>query len=290
MDDQNKADTDSQSLRERVHQIIFEHDTPAGKFFDVLLLIAIALSVLVVMLESVEPIKKSHGTELAVAEWVFTILFSLEYVLRLWCVDRPVRYARSFFGVIDLLSFLPTYLELIFAGSHYLTVVRVLRLLRVFRVLKMIRYMSEARVLLNALRASRPKIVVFLGTVITLVVIIGTLMYIVEGPRDGTGFTSIPQGVYWAIVTLTTVGYGDIIPLSAAGKMLSAIVMVLGWSIIAVPAGIVTMDIQIEAKRFRPGYQACRSCGFEGHSQGAKFCQDCGAELKAPDTDSGESG
>ncbi|MDF1555021.1 MAG: ion transporter, partial [Deferrisomatales bacterium] len=232
--------------RQRLHQVIFEADTPAGKAFDVVLLWLIVASVVVVMLGSVAEIQARYHPWLVAAEWVFTLLFSVEYALRLVCVLSPLRYARSFFGVVDLMAILPSYLGLLFPGAGSLMVVRSLRLLRVFRVLKLGRYLGEANVLLGALRTSRPKITVFLGTVLTVLVIVATAMYLIEG--EANGFTSIPRALYWAVVTMTTVGYGDIAPHTVPGQTLAAAVMVLGYSIIAVPTGIISSELS-EAKR-----------------------------------------
>jgi voltage-gated potassium channel len=263
------------SFRARLHEVIFEADTRAGKAFDIALMVVIFVSVVTVMLDSVSVIRQQHSRLLFGMEWFFTILFTIEYVLRLSCIGRPARYATSFFGVIDLLAILPTYLSLIFPGTQYLVVIRILRVLRVFRVLKLAQFIAEADTLLTALRASRHKIIVFIFTVFTLVVIFGSLMYLVEG--ESAGFTSIPRGIYWAVVTLTTVGYGDISPKSAVGQAIASIVMVLGFAIIAVPTGIVTAEL---VRADRPvSTQACPQCSGEGHAFGARYCKDCGAAL-----------
>jgi voltage-gated potassium channel len=263
------------NFRARVHEIIFEADTPAGRLFDIGLIIAIVGSVVAVMLDSVTAIRMQHRQALLVIEWFFTIAFTIEYVLRLASIGKPMKYATSFFGLVDLLAILPTYLSIIFPGTHYLIVIRVLRVLRVFRVLKLAQFIAEANTLMSALRASRHKITVFLFTVITLVIVFGSLMYLVEGAD--AGFTSIPRGIYWAIVTLTTVGYGDISPKSSFGQLIAAMVMILGFAIIAVPTGIVTAEI------FRSEHpvstQSCPQCSSEGHEFGARFCKDCGAKL-----------
>jgi len=260
--------------RERVRIIIFEADTPAGKLFDVVLLALIVLSVLAVMLESVESIRAVWGRELRLAEWVFTALFTLEYGVRLVSVTRAWHYARSFFGVVDLLAVLPTYLSLLIPGAHSLLVIRALRLLRVFRVFKLAGYLGEANVLMDALRSSRRKVGVFLGTVLVLVLILGAAMYLVEGPTRG--FTSIPRAMYWAIVTMTTVGYGDIAPQTVLGQVLAAIAMIVGYSIIAVPTGIVSAEL-VHADRITT--RVCPVCLSEGHPRNARFCKDCGAGL-----------
>ncbi len=262
--------------RDKLHEIIFEADTAAGKTFDLILLASIAISVVAVILESVESIRLRFGTVLRAAEWTFTILFTIEYVLRLLAVKKPLAYARSFFGVVDLLAIVPTYLSLLLPGAQTLLVIRAVRLLRVFRVLKLARFLEETRVLGEALRASRHKITVFLGTVLTLVLIVGTLMYLIEG--EANGFDSIPRGIYWAIVTLTTVGYGDIAPTTVPGQMLASIVMILGYSIIAVPTGIVTVELSKATQR-QISTQACPQCSAEGHDADAKHCKYCGARL-----------
>lgn len=260
----------------RLLEIIFEADTPAGKAFDVALLIAIVLSVVTVMLESVAAIKAAYGPLLLTLEWLFTALFTVEYVLRLLSVRRPWRYAVSFFGIVDLIAILPTYASPFVTGTSSLVVIRALRLLRVFRVLKLVHFLGEAAVLHAAIRASLRKILVFLGTVLTLMIIVGTLMYLIEG--EGSGFSSIPQSVYWAIVTMTTVGYGDITPQTTLGKVLASIVMILGYGIIAVPTGIVTVELA-EARKRPLSTQACPDCGADIHDPDARFCKLCGAHL-----------
>lgn len=264
--------------RKTLFEIIFEADTPVGKWFDLVLIVLILLSVLTVMLDSVSSIRAQHGNLLYAIEWAFTIVFTIEYVLRLLCVGRPLRYAVSFFGIVDLLAILPTYLSLLVFGSRYLAVVRVLRVLRVFRVLKLGHHTTEASVLKKALYTSHRKILVFLFVVLTLVVIIGSLMHLIE--RGTNGFTSIPASVYWAIVTLTTVGYGDISPQTGLGQFLAAIVMILGYSIIAVPTGIVTVELsQASQQQRKTNTQACPSCSAEGHDNDAVHCKFCGAKL-----------
>ncbi|TKJ36429.1 MAG: ion transporter [Planctomycetes bacterium B3_Pla] len=262
--------------REVLFEVIFEADTPAGKWFDIVLIITILLSVMTVMLDSVSGIREKHGQLLSSAEWFFTILFTIEYILRLLCVGRPVRYAVSFFGIVDLLAILPTYMSLLLPSSRYLAVVRVLRVLRIFRVLKLGHHTKEAAMLRKALYASRRKILVFLFAVLTLVVIIGSLIYVIEAQKGD--FTSIPRSVYWAVVTLTTVGYGDISPQTAPGQFLAAIVMILGYSIIAVPTGIVTAELSV-AHKGQSNTQACPDCSAEGHDSDARYCKFCGAKL-----------
>ncbi len=262
--------------RQTLFEVIFEANTPAGKWFDLILIVCILLSVMMVMLDSVAKIRADYGNLLYAAEWFFTILFTIEYILRLLCIGRPFRYAISFFGVVDLLAILPTYLSLLFFGRSYLLVVRLLRVLRIFRVLKLGHHTKEATVLKNALYASRRKILVFLFVVLTLVVIIGSLMYVIE--EADNGFTSIPRSVYWTIVTLTTVGYGDISPQSSLGQFLAAIVMILGYSIIAVPTGIVTVELS-RAYTDKSNPQVCPNCSAEGHDRDAQFCKYCGTKL-----------
>lgn len=262
----------------KVHEIIFEADTKWGKFFDVVLLWAILLSVIAVMLETVESIQVNYGEALFVIEWFFTILFSIEYILRIASVGKPFKYIFSFMGLVDLLSLIPTYLSLIVVGSHYLLVIRTIRLLRIFRILKLTRYVTEANKLKNALKASAVKIVVFIGGVIVLVLILGSVMYIVEGPKNG--FTSIPTSMYWTIVTITTVGYGDIAPLTILGQSIASIIMLIGYGIIAVPTGIVTAQMALERNKTKEiTTQSCPECSKEGHDLNAKYCKFCSAEL-----------
>jgi voltage-gated potassium channel len=263
-------------LRALTNEIIFGHDTPAGKAFDVALIWFIILSVVVVMLESVETVRLQYGALLRQVEWGFTVVFTIEYVSRLWCVERPMRYARSFFGIVDLLAILPTYLSVLLPGGQALLTVRLLRLLRVFRVLKLAHHVAEAMVLMRALRASRDKLTVFIATILTMVVIMGSMMYLIEGAQNG--FTSIPRSVYWAIVTLTTVGYGDIVPQTPIGQALAAVIMIMGYSIIAVPTGIVTVELSQEIRRLKGG-KACGGCGADGHDGDARYCRRCGEPL-----------
>ena len=264
-----------QTWRQRIHEIIFEADTPAGKLFDVVLILAIILSVIAVMLDSMQPVRDRYGGLLYLVEWFFTILFTVEYILRLSCVGRPLKYATSFFGIVDLLGTIPTYLGLFLPGSRYLLVIRVLRVLRIFRILKLVPYVSEATHLLASLKASLRKIFVFLYSVLTLVVILGSMMYLVEGYENG--FTSIPKSIYWAIVTLTTVGYGDISPQTPLGQILASGIMIMGYSIIAVPTGIVTVEMTRSMNRIST--QACPECSAEGHAPDAVYCKFCGSKL-----------
>ncbi len=262
-----------------LYEVIFEADTPLGKTFDVVLLWSIMLSVAAVLLESVDSISKDYGTLLYGLEWVFTILFTIEYVIRVFCVRRPVLYIRSFYGIVDLLSILPTYLSLLFGGSQALIVIRALRLLRVFRVFKLARYVGEASILTEALRASRAKITVFILTVLSIVLIVGSLMYLIEGIDPDSKFTSIPTSIYWTIVTMTTVGYGDLAPQTVAGKTLASIVMIVGYGIIAVPTGIVTAELSVATIKRRVTTVLCTNCHKDGHDPDAKHCKFCGTPL-----------
>ena len=262
--------------RLKLYVVIFEADTRAGKAFDVGLFLTILASVAVVMLESIEPVRADMGAYLAGAEWVFTVLFTVEYVLRLSCVGRPRRYATSFFGVVDVLAVIPTYLSLLLPGAQFLLVIRLLRILRVFRVLKLAHYISEADVLMRAMQASRRKITIFVVAVLTLVVILGSLMYLVEGGVNG--FSSIPRAVYWTIVTLTTVGYGDIAPQTPWGQALAAVVMITGYAIIAVPTGIVTSEItRLSHEMSARPPRRCPECERGGHDENASYCNHCGS-------------
>lgn len=262
--------------REKLHVIIFGTDTKAGKLFDIVLIISIVLSVVAVMFDSVSDIHAEYGDFLYGVEWFFTILFTIEYIARIISVKRPTQYMTSFFGVIDLLAIVPTYLSILLPGTQYLLVIRILRVLRIFRVLKLAAHVKEARHLGRALRASRRKITVFLFTVMTVVVIAGSFMYLIEG--EGNGFSSIPRSIYWAIVTLTTVGYGDISPQTNLGQILAAIIMIMGYSIIAVPTGIVTVEMA-RSTDTPLTTRACPSCGKDGHDPDAHFCKHCGAAL-----------
>ena len=263
------------SLKHRLHEIIYEADTRGGKLFDVILLIAILTSILFVMLESVQSIDEKYGPFLDVAEWVITILFSLEYVLRIVTVKKPWKYIFSFYGIIDLLSTIPKYVSLILIDSHNLAVLRALRLLRIFRILKIARYIGASNRLLLALRSSRAKIAVFLLFVLILCIILGTIMYMIEGAENG--FTSIPRSVYWAIVTLTTVGYGDIAPVTALGQLIASVIMILGYAIIAIPTGIVGSEM-MNAK-IHTNTQSCPNCMRDSHQDDALFCYHCGGKL-----------
>jgi voltage-gated potassium channel len=267
------------TVRSRVRRVIFESTPGAPRLFDVLLILAIVASVLAVMLDSVPQIHVRWGHVLHVVEWGFTIAFTVEYLVRLWCVGNAWLYARSFYGLIDLLGVLPTWLSLFFGGMQYLLVVRILRVLRVFRVLRMVRWVSEANYLRDALLASRRKIGVFLFAVMALVVVFGSALYVVEGPDKP--FDSIPISIYWAIVTLTTVGYGDIAPGTPLGRALAACIMILGYGIIAVPTGIVTVELNEAMRRQREHHRVCTHCSAEGHYAEAPYCWRCGEQLSA---------
>lgn len=270
--------TAREARRIRWRRIIYDHDTPAGRAFDVALIVAILGSVVVVILDSLSGLPPRVHVALYVLEWVFTALFTVEYLARLWCAAQPRRYATSFFGVVDLLATLPTYISLVFPEGRFLALVRVLRVLRIFRVLKLTAYVAEAGMLMQALRASRRKIVVFMFTVVTTVTVVGALMFLVEGPDSG--FTSIPTAMYWAIVTMTTVGYGDIAPATTAGRFLASALMILGYGIIAVPTGIVTMELQRAARgSLAPRAVTCGGCGRDGHDGDAVYCKECGERL-----------
>ncbi|MES2803496.1 MAG: ion transporter [Bdellovibrionota bacterium] len=262
--------------RARLHEIIFEADTPEGKAFDVSLIWLIVCSVILVTLDSVESINAVYGRELYIAEWCFTIIFSIEYILRMLAVNKPHKYVFSFFGAVDLLSILPTYLSFFFPGAQALQAIRVFRLLRIFRIFKLGIYLGEADLLSNALRASRHKITVFLAFILATVITVGSLMYVIEGPSNG--FTSIPVSIYWAIVTMTTVGYGDIAPKTPIGQILASVVMIAGYAIIAIPTGIVTSEIA-RASSHKVSTQTCPSCSLQDHDIDAKFCKACGHHL-----------
>ena len=263
--------------RARLHQVIFEADTPAGRAFDLALIAVILLSIVLVSLETVAGMRPAVYRWLRGAEWALTALFTVEFLLRLYAVRRPLRYATSFFGIVDLVAILPTYLSLFFPGTQYLLVVRALRLLRIFRILKLTRFLTEAHGLQRALRASLRKILVFLLTVAAIIVIVGSLMYLIEGGANG--FTSIPRSMYWAVVTLTTVGYGDISPQTPLGQAVASLVMILGYGIIAVPTGIVTAELAYGRSDAPVSTQHCPACGVGGHEWDAKFCRKCGSAL-----------
>ena len=263
-------------FQKKLHEIIFEADTKTGKIFDVVLIIAILLSVVVVMLDSMEEFRNSYGELLYVLEWFFTVLFTIEYFVRILATPRPIGYMTSFFGVIDLLAILPTYFSLFIPSSRYFTIIRLLRVFRIFRVLKLVKFVGAASHLQEALRNSKRKIAVFIFAVLTITVVVGSLMYVVEGAENG--FTSIPTSIYWAIVTLTTVGYGDVSPGTPLGQIIAAIVMILGYGIIAVPTGIVTLEMS-RVKDKSISTQVCPHCSAEGHDVDASHCKFCGSKL-----------
>lgn len=264
--------------REKLWRVIFLSDTRAGQIFDVILLWVIALSVIVLVLESVDSIREKHGTLFLTLEWIITGIFTLEYAARLWVVRRPLAYARSFYGVVDLLAILPAFIELLIPGSHYLMALRTLRLMRIFRILKMAEHLGEANILLNALSASRRKIMIFFMSILTLVLVEGTIMYVIE--RDANPqFANIPQAIYWAIVTITTVGYGDVAPVTLLGKMMASVIMLTGFAIIAVPTGIVTSEIGREMRGKVDRSRRCKECGWADHDPRARFCHQCGSDL-----------
>nr|WP_297788129.1 ion transporter [uncultured Allomuricauda sp.] len=272
--------------KNKLHEVIYEADTPSGKFFDIVLFILIVISVILVMLESIDDFDQHYHSTLLTLEWIVTIFFTLEYIARLISIKKPLRYVFSFYGIIDFLSTIPLYLSYILAGSQVLLAVRAFRLLRIFRILKLVKFIGEASQLQSALRASRAKIAVFIYVVLILSVILGTLMYIVEG--DEAGFTSIPRSIYWTIVTLTTVGYGDIAPITNLGQFIATVIMILGYGIIAVPTGIVTAefarnknnkDEDDDGFMVHVNTQACPSCGIEGHRDDATHCFNCGHPL-----------
>jgi voltage-gated potassium channel len=267
-------------MKQTLHDIIFEAETKAGRAFDIALIISIVSSVIIVMLDSVTSFNTHYGRLFYALEWCFTGIFTLEYILRLWLVQTPRKYALSFFGIIDLLALLPTYLSLLIPGSQFLLVIRLLRVLRIFRILKLVQFVQESKVLINGLRGSARKIFVFIFCVVILVTIMGSLIYFIEDGQNG--FTSIPKSIYWAIVTLTTVGYGDIAPATNIGQFLAAGIMLMGYGIIAVPAGIVSSELTNTTKVTSVSTHVCPSCTTEGHDNDAKFCKFCGADLYPP--------
>jgi len=263
--------------KERIHEIIFEADTPIGKFFDISLMIMIITSVIVVMLESVGELQANYRQVFSILEWIFTIFFTIEYGLRLYCVYSPIKYAKSFYGIIDLFSILPTYLSLLIPGTHTLMVIRALRLFRIFRIFKLAHFLKEGHIIIQALKASRAKITVFLVFILLVVMIMGSSMYLIESGAN-SGFTSIPRSIYWAIVTLTTVGYGDIAPQTPVGQFIAAVIMIMGYVVIAVPTGIVSSEL-FNQKELQHNTQACRYCAQEGHDDDAIHCKYCGEIL-----------
>ena len=263
-------------LKEKIKIIIFGTNTKAGKLFDEILVATIVLSVFTVMLESVSYFNQNHGTILVIAEWAFTILFTFEYLLRVFCLKRPLRYTFSFFGIIDLLSLVPTYLSLLLPGTQVLSVIRVLRVLRIFRILKLVQYIGELNLLVKALVASKRKIFIFLFFIMNVVIILGSIMYLIEGEKSG--YSSIPRSVYWAIVTLTTVGYGDITPLTPLGQTIASMIMLLGYSIIAVPTGIITSELTSH-KKSNVAIISCTVCKKDNLDSNSFFCNKCGSKV-----------
>ncbi len=263
--------------KQKIHTVIYESGTSAGKAFDVALLFMIFTSVVIVMLDSMESWHQRYGKLFLVLEWMYTIVFTIEYILRLISIRKPVRYVFSFLGLIDLLSIMPTYLSLFIGGAQTLLVVRALRLLRVFRIFKLRHYVNEMQFLLRAIRGSFRKISIFMMVVFTTVIILGSVMYLVE--RGQNGFSSIPESIYWAIVTITTVGYGDIIPVTSVGKLIASVIMMMGYGIIAVPTGIITTEMALAARKKSHSDEVCSHCGKEGHDDDARFCKACGSRL-----------
>lgn len=267
-------------LKRQLRTIIFGSDTPAGRYFDIALMVCIVLSVGLVFLDTVEIFHREYGQLISVLEWVFTIIFTIEYGLRLYCATHPVLYARSFYGLVDLLSVLPSYLALLIPGANFTLVIRILRLFRIFRVLKLLRYLSEGNVLLRAMMQSSRKVFLFFFSVSLIVMVLSSVMYVVEGPDNG--FSSIPKSVYWTIVTITTVGYGDITPKTGLGQAIAAFTMLIGYSIIAIPTGILTAEISQEVGRHRD-LRSCNQCHKTGHDIDAMYCSRCGCELDSLD-------
>ena len=265
------------SWRSRLHEVIYESNTREGKMFDVALLVLILASIVVVMLDSVPSLHQKYGGLFFVLEWTFTVLFTIEYILRLSCISKPFLYATSFLGLVDLLAIVPSYLSIFYAGAQSLLVLRALRLLRIFRIFKLNHFLTEMQFLGSALRGSLKKISIFMLAVLAIVVILGSVMYLVEGRQNG--FTSIPDSIYWAIVTITTVGYGDISPVTPWGKFIASIIMFIGYGIIAVPTGIITTEIALAAKNKGHQHETCSSCGREGHDDDADYCKWCGEKL-----------
>ncbi|MGM1055775.1 MAG: ion transporter [Bacteroidota bacterium] len=263
--------------KSKLHEVIYEADTPMGKFFDVALLFTIIVSIILVMLESIASFSAKYYWEFFVAEWIITILFSIEYILRIVAINKPKKYIFSFYGIVDFLSTIPSYLAILFSGGQFFLAVRALRLLRVFRVLKITRYIGESNKLSRALVDSKAKILVFLFAVVILCIIMGTVMYLVEGPENG--YTSIPISIYWCIVTLTTVGFGDIHPVTPLGRFIASLIMITGYGIIAVPTGIVTAELSREKDKIQTNTQVCPHCNETKHLNNAEFCHNCGKRL-----------
>ncbi len=273
-----KNNKTTKNWKHRLHEILYEADTPAGKLFDVILLIVIIVSIVFVMLESVKSIDNKYHNFLNIAEWIITILFTLEYIARIISVKKPFKYIFSFYGIIDFLSTIPKYLSILFVGSHHLVALRALRLMRVFRILKLARFIGESNNFVKALKASRIRIFVFIMFILILCTILGTIMYLIED--DSSGFTSIPESIYWAIVTLTTVGYGDIAPITPFGQFVASLVMILGYAIIVIPTGIITSELVKDSiNSVQTNTQSCPNCSADKHRDNAEFCYECGHKL-----------
>ncbi|MXR68453.1 ion transporter [Shewanella sp. JBTF-M18] len=270
-------ETPQEARKQKLREIIFGTDTPAGRYFDLSLIVCIVLSVALVFVDTIDSVHERYGDWIRIAEWGFTGIFTLEYLLRLYCSAQPVQYARSFYGVVDLLSILPSYLALIFPGASFTLVIRVLRLFRIFRVLKLLRYLSEGNILLRAMMQSSRKVFLFFFSVSLIVMVLSAIMYVVEGPEHG--FTSMPKSIYWTIVTITTVGYGDITPQTTLGQGIAALTMLIGYSIIAIPTGILTSELSQEMVR-KKDLRRCSNCLKMGHEVSALYCDKCGSELE----------
>ena len=266
----------NKSIRDRIYKIIFKADTPAGKAFDLILIASILISVAVVFLDSVPYYNQRYADTFYALEWFFTVLFTLEYFMRIYCIRRPLIYMRSFFGIIDLLSVIPTYISIFIPASRFLSVIRILRVLRIFRILKLITYIGETNMLMNAIVSSRRKVTVFIFSILVMVTIFGSIMYLVEGEENG--FTSIPRSIYWAIVTITTVGYGDISPQTSIGQFIASLAMIFGYATIAIPTGIISAEYSSMKGKFNS--TTCNDCGSEDHEDDASFCKTCGASLE----------
>ncbi|GGP72818.1 ion transporter [Shewanella ulleungensis] len=273
----NAEEKSDSPLKQKLRNIIFGTETPEGKRFDIILMICIVLSVVLIFIDTIEHINEQYGQLISIAEWSFTVLFTVEYILRLYCSLNRLHYARSFFGVVDLVSILPSYLGLIFPGANVALALRVLRLFRVFRVLKLLRYLSDGHLLLKAMVQSSRKVFMFFFSVSLIIMVLSVIMYVVEGPNNG--FTSIPKSMYWTVVTITTVGYGDITPQTPLGQGIAALTMLIGYSIIAIPTGILTAEISHEMVRTRD-LRKCSNCGKKGHDNDADYCNHCGSELE----------
>lgn len=274
MNIEEKADS---PLKQQLRSVIFGTETPAGKRFDITLMVCIVLSVILIFIDTIEHINSRYGDYISIAEWTFTVFFTVEYILRLYCSLNRLHYARSFFGVVDLVSILPSYLGLIFPGANVALALRVLRLFRVFRVLKLLRYLSDGNLLIKAMMQSSRKVFIFFFSVSLIIMVLSVVMYVVEGPNNG--FTSIPKSMYWTVVTITTVGYGDITPQTPLGQGIAALTMLVGYSIIAIPTGILTAEISHEMVRTRD-LRKCSNCGKKGHDNDAEYCNHCGSELE----------